>query len=466
MAIFILILILLLGGAIAYIYVASERLNKEIASAREEAAQMRAVAAKHQKLWMKYKPIADIEAAVEEQRQIARQVIAEATAEKNAARAEKAKWEAAEKAIRNKVRGYGNRYLIPGLSVLDDLAEGWGHKEAGQKLKEVRASAKQMVIENAAADCDYADAARKETAINFVIDAFNGRVDALMARVRHDNFGTLSQQIRDVYAIVNQHGMAFRNARITPEYLLVRLEELRWAVAVFELKEQEKEEQAQIRAAMREEEKARREFEKAQKEAEKQERELHRRMKEAEQKLKLSQVEADREKLLAEIAGLQVSLQEAEEKGQRAMSMAQQTKRGHVYVISNIGSFGDDVFKIGLTRRLEPLDRVRELGDASVPFSFDVHAVVFAEDAPALETELHRHFRDSQVNKCNPRKEFFRTSLKEIRDIIESRGMQAEWTMTAEAREYKETMAIEAAGGTGKELDESAVNEEELVGVE
>ncbi len=125
--------------------------------------------------------------------------------------------------------------------------------------------------------------------------------------------------------------------------------------------------------------------------------------------------------------------------------MAQQTKRGHVYVISNIGSFGDDIYKIGLTRRLEPLERIRELGDSSVPFEFDVHAMIFSEDAPALETQLHQHFLMMQMNKVNHRKEFFRVGLKQIREEVEKLGLSAKWTMASLAKEYHETLAIEKA---------------------
>jgi hypothetical protein len=111
---------------------------------------------------------------------------------------------------------------------------------------------------------------------------------------------------------------------------------------------------------------------------------------------------------------LEQSLAEAHARGERAVSQAQLTKSGHVYVISNIGSFGTDVFKIGMTRRLEPLDRVKELGDASVPFAFDVHAMIYSEDAPALEAQLHRKFADVRINLINDRKEFFRTDLASI----------------------------------------------------
>jgi hypothetical protein len=132
--------------------------------------------------------------------------------------------------------------------------------------------------------------------------------------------------------------------------------------------------------------------------------------------------------------------------------MAQQTKKGHVYIISNIGSFGDDVYKIGLTRRLDPNERVRELGDASVPFPFDVHAVIASDDAPALETDLHRRFLDRQVNKVNKRKEFFRLSLTDLRQAADELGLECVWTLTAEAAEYRETLALEQAMKTNTEL--------------
>ena len=135
-------------------------------------------------------------------------------------------------------------------------------------------------------------------------------------------------------------------------------------------------------------------------------------------------------------------LKEAQEKKERALSMAQQTKRGHVYIISNIGSFGENVYKIGMTRRLEPIDRIKELGDASVPFQFDVHAMIYAEDAPTLENELHKAFTDRKVNMLNYRKEFFNVTLDEIEAKITETGLNAEFTRMPEAMEYRETLAI------------------------
>ncbi len=123
--------------------------------------------------------------------------------------------------------------------------------------------------------------------------------------------------------------------------------------------------------------------------------------------------------------------------------MAQQTKSGHVYVISNIGSFGENVYKIGMTRRLEPLDRVRELGDASVPFKFDVHAMIYSEDAPELENSLHKVFNNKRVNHINRRREFFNINLSEIKKVVKENHGEIEFIKDAEAKEYRESLVIQ-----------------------
>ena len=361
------------------------------------------------------------------------------TAVRNAANLEKT-----IQALKNVIGGYGDQYLIPSYTLLDELAEGFGHVEAGAELKKARERTRLMMSTRTAAKCDYVEAVRSISAVNFVTDAFNGKVDTVLAGVKHDNYGTLAQQIKDAYALVNNLGKPFKDARIQPEYLQARLEELRWATVAHELKLKEREEQRLIKEQIREEEKARRDFEKAQREAAKQEDTLQRSIDKVQQQAARASAE-QRAAFEEQLRDLEACLQAAQEKNQRALSMAQQTKSGHVYIISNVGSFGEHVYKIGMTRRLEPLDRVRELGDASVPFEFDVHALLFSDDAPALERDLHRHFLRSQVNKANPRKEFFRVDLAQIRSEIERLGIDTQWTLSAAAREYRESLVIEQA---------------------
>ena len=351
-------------------------------------------------------------------------------------------YESTVTAMKNIIKGYGDEYLVPNESVLDDLAVEYDHKEAGQELKKIRDQIKSMIKSGEAADCKYVEAHRRTTAIEFVLDAFNGKVDTIMSKVKHDNYGKLLQQLEDAYRIVNHNGKPFRDARIRTRYYDIMVQQLKMAVAVQELRRQDLEEQRKIKDEMREEERARREFEKALKQAEKEEKLIQKAMKEAEARLANAAAE-EKSKFEKQLDELNLKLAEAEAKGQRALSMAQQTKQGHVYVISNVGSFGEEVFKIGLTRRLEPMDRIKELGDASVPFSFDVHAMIHSEDAPRLEKDLHDIFNANQMNKVNPRKEFFKVSLAKIKNKVEELGLNTHWTMKADALEYRESIQIE-----------------------
>ncbi len=262
--------------------------------------------------------------------------------------------------------------------------------------------------------------------------------------VKHDNYGTLEQKIKDAFYLVDNLGRAFRNATITQEYLQARLQELHWATVSQELKLKEREEQRLIKEQIREEEKARREYDKAIKEAAKEEEMLKKAIEKAHSQIAQAS-ETQKAQYEERLQALNEKLQVAEEKNQRALSMAQQTRTGHVYIISNIGSFGEHVYKIGMTRRLEPIDRIKELGDASVPFEFDVHSLILSDDAPALEKQLHKKFIQMQINKVNPRKEFFKVMLKDIRVEIERMGIEAKWTMAAEAREYRESLAVDVA---------------------
>ncbi|MFP3590502.1 DUF4041 domain-containing protein [Chryseobacterium sp. SIMBA_038] len=356
------------------------------------------------------------------------------------------------KAMKNVIKGYGNEYIIPTYTLLDELADDFGHKEAGENLKKLRLNNKLMITNRQAGLCEYVDEYRKNIAIDFVIDAYNGKVESILSTVKKDNYGILKQKINDAFQLVNFNGEAFRKARISNVYHEARLEELKWAVVAQELRWQEQEEQRQIREQIREEEKARKEFEKAIKDAEKEEQTLKRLIEKAESQVSRANEE---EKLLFQqkLEELQNKLEQAEEKNQRAISMAQQTRSGNVYIISNIGSFGEDIYKIGMTRRLEPLDRVRELGDASVPFEFDVHAMIYSDDAPTLERQLHKKFMKSQLNKINPRKEFFKLGINDIKNYIETIGIGCKWTMAAEAKQYRETLKLEEEMQTNKQLE-------------
>ncbi|SDX60243.1 GIY-YIG nuclease family protein [Thiocapsa roseopersicina] len=288
--------------------------------------------------------------------------------------------------------------------------------EASAQAERIIASADQRAVQIAG---DAYRALRESDRLKQVAEAMRNVIDGYDDRYFKPTFGLLDE-LAETYGF-DDSGRQLKAAR----------ERTRLMVA----------EQRRIREQIREEQKAQREIERALKDSAREEKSLQKALAKVQAEAAQSS-EAQRAFFDARLAELHARLAEAEARNQRALSMAQQTKAGHVYVISNIGSFGEDVFKVGMTRRLEPLDRVRELGDASVPFAFDVHALIWSEDAPALETALHRQFIQAQVNKVNPRKEFFQVPLGAIRRQLEAKGILASWTMTAAAAEYRESLAL------------------------
>ena len=151
-----------------------------------------------------------------------------------------------------------------------------------------------------------------------------------------------------------------------------------------------------------------------------------------------STADAEKQLYIDKIRELEEKLKGLEESKKDVLNRESNTRAGFVYVISNIGSFGENIYKIGMTRRLEPMDRIKELSSASVPFEFDVHAMIFSEDAPALENTLHKTFNDKRVNKINPRKEFFNVTLREIEKVVkENHNATVQFTELAKAEQYR-----------------------------
>lgn len=273
-----------------------------------------------------------------------------------------------------------------------------------------------------------------------ILRAYNNECDALISKVKWNNFEQIKDRIYKSREVLNKQGQTF-SIHITTEYERLKIEQLTLEHEYNLKRQKEKEQQRAAQEALREEERARKEYEKAEQEAQKEEQMYQKALEKARKEAEIATGDAHA-KLIEKIQKLEIELKEAQSRKERAMSMAQQTKRGHVYVISNIGSFGENVYKIGMTRRLEPEDRVKELGDASVPFSFDIHAMIFSEDAPKLEAALHNRFESHKVNMVNPRKEFFNVTLDEIKDVVKNNHIEATFIDIPEAEEYRETKAI------------------------
>lgn len=273
-----------------------------------------------------------------------------------------------------------------------------------------------------------------------MLRAFNGESDVLIAKVKWNNINQMKERMQKIFDAINKLGQGFQ-VYLNAQYLDLKQKELILEHEYQAKRQQEKEEMRAIQEELREEEKAKREYEQTQREAEKEEANYQKALDKARKEVELTTGEKH-DKLLSQIDELEKELREAQEKKERAMSMAQQTKRGYVYIISNIGSFGENVYKIGMTRRLEPVDRVKELGDASVPFQFDIHAMIYSDEAPTLENELHKAFNNKKVNMLNFRKEFFNVTLDEIEQKVKESGFEAEFSRIPEAMEYRETLAI------------------------
>lgn len=327
------------------------------------------------------------------------------------------------------------------------------------ELDHIRKQQKQMIKDKSAAVCYTqwtVDGSKRkgQTQINeqlkLMLRAFNGECDSLIMKVKYNNINSIERRLEALFKAVNRLGKT-SDCEITREYFNLKINELDLVHEFQEKKQEEKEEQRFIKEQIREEERAQREIEKARIKAEKEEERYQRALEKARKDVEKA-TGKKQARLQAEIERLNELLVEAQVNQERAKSRAEMTRSGYVYVISNIGSFGAGIYKIGMTRRLEPMDRVRELGDASVPFRFDVHAIIFSENAPNLENELHKKFADRRVNMVNNRKEFFRVSLEDIRHIIANHYPEAKFTMTALAEEFRKTQAIQKNGQKERDI--------------
>lgn len=271
-----------------------------------------------------------------------------------------------------------------------------------------------------------------------ILRAFNAESEAAISNVTWNNFRVMKTRIEKAFEALNKLGMVMQ-VSLTPDYRDAQLEELQLVFEAAEKKQQEREEQRRLRAEQREEERVQRELTREKEEAEKDEAKYQKALEKVKKDMETA-LDAERDAMLARIKALETDLAEAHDRKERAIAQAQLTKVGHVYVISNIGALGEGILKIGLTRRLDPEERVQELGDASVPFPFDIHALIYSENAPELETKLHEHFWERRVNWANDRKEFFRVNLDEVSAVLAELGLRTNLLAVPEAREFRETL--------------------------
>lgn len=283
-------------------------------------------------------------------------------------------------------------------------------------------------------------------------DTYRYKRKTLLASVTLRNFEKKLEDIRREKAIYQTliAKYDFFQLRDHSDWKVVE-KEFRDKVLELQAAQDERDAQNEIKRQMREERQRAEELERQQQEAEAKEQELEARRKAVEEAL-LAADEEHRQELEETRRQLEQEIEDVHKQYERAKSMAQMTKQGHVYIISNIGSFGENVFKIGMTRRLEPLDRVSELSGASVPFEFDVHAMISCDDAPALEYALHNKLSSERMNKVNLRKEFFKTDLNKIIQCVEEHHGKVEYVADPAALQYYRSLEIAEEAQNNKEL--------------
>lgn|GEM_PF-293497 len=329
------------------------------------------------------------------------------------------------------------------------------------RLKEIRDKQKQLIKQNNA--CTGKDTWTVNGNVSqgkkmikdmqkLLLRAFNVECDDIINNVKISNFDRSKERIKKSAEQISKLG-AIMGISIKQGYINLKIEELCLALDFEQKKQEEKDRLRELREQQKEEAKAQKEIEEARKKLEKERTHYERALETIRSQLRADPSNPD---LLAKQAELESELAETDKAITDVDYRQANTRAGYVYVISNIGAFGKDVYKIGMTRRLEPTERVDELGGASVPFRFDIHALIFTEDAPKLEAALHNAFEKQKVNKINGRREFFHVSLEEIKRVVrENYDKTVEWVDIPLAEQYRQSLLLD--GGTPREIDRSVV---------
>ena len=321
-----------------------------------------------------------------------------------------------------------------------DFASSLDYKE---KLSEIRATQKDLIKNKQAVTGNTqwqvnGSAAKGKKMVSdtqkLLLRAFNSECDELVSKVKYTNFDASLDRIYKSAEAISKLG-SIMAISITQNYLSAKVKELRLAFEYQTKKQQEKEELKVARAEQREQAKIQKELEEQRRKIEKEQTHYQT----AFEKLKI-QLEANPNDpdLLSKKTELENQLSDIDKALNDVDYRQANMRAGYVYIISNIGAFGENVYKIGMTRRLEPQERVDELGDASVPFNFDVHAMIFSDDAPALEAALHKAFEDRKLNMVNQRREFFNVTLDEIKmEVKKNFDKTVEFIDVPDAEQYR-----------------------------
>ena len=319
------------------------------------------------------------------------------------------------------------------------------------KLDEIRKEQKAMIKRGVAAmgDLTWTVNGSKSQGKKMVKDtqklllrAFNSECEHVTEKVRYNNFESCEKRITKAYLAISKLGVVM-NISINPDYYDSKIEELHLALEYQQKKQEEKEHQKELREQAREEAKLKKEIAEARKKVSKEKAHYSNALETVLEQLSSATDIEEKNALEMKIKDLKAQLIEIDKNMADIDYRESNQRAGYVYVISNIGSFGENVYKIGMTRRLDPMERVYELGDASAPFNFDVHAMIFSDDAPKLEAALHHAFEDKKINMVNTRREFFHVSLSDIEKVVkENYDGTVEFTKIPDAQQYRESLKM------------------------
>jgi len=273
-----------------------------------------------------------------------------------------------------------------------------------------------------------------------LLRAFNVECDDIVANVKVSNFDKSIDRIYKISEQISKLGKIMSIA-ISRQYISLKIEEVKLALDFQQKKQEEKERLKELKEQQREAAKVQKEIEEERKKLAKEQAQYQNALSRILEQIKKDEQNAD---LLAKKEELEGQLGEIAKAIEDVDYRSANQKAGYVYIISNVGSFGENVYKIGMTRRLNPQERIDELGDASVPFNFDIHALIFSEDAPKLEAALHHAFEQNKVNKINSRREFFKVSLEDIKkEVRKNFDKTVEWIDVADAEQYRQSISME-----------------------
>lgn len=329
--------------------------------------------------------------------------------------------------------------------IVFDTFESFSSNELKDKLSLLKLEQKQLVQDDKAIksiEANYTDKSVERNNRKQLLSCFESECNNAFQNLKFSNIDKTRDKIVKVFNNLNN---IFKtdDINLSSKFLDLKLKELNFLIEIAKKQQEEKETQKAIKEQLLEEEKVRKEIEKEKAKIDKEEKQFNNEVSKMISYLQKANNDIEKQIYADKIKELEEKIKLLEKDKENVLQRETNTRAGFVYIISNIGSFGENVFKIGMTRRLEPMDRISELSSASVPFPFDVHALIFSDDAPSLENSLHKYFEDKSINKINLRKEFFKIDINELKEyILSNLGLSINFIDVPAAEQYRESLKM------------------------